>query len=712
MLEARDGRYVLSRSLIRVTMGTAALLLAHQVAGKAFRDATFLTAWSSTALPVMTLGTAAFTGVLVPVFSRLMARFSPVRVVAAGFALSAAAHVLEWRCYDLSRWTAVIIYLHLAGVGAVLLSGFWSLIAERFDPAGARATYGRIAAAGTVGGLAGSIAGERIASMLSPAAVLVLLATVHALCVFALTLVSRAPTLLSSSSHPDRREGGLRDTLRSPYLRTIAAFVLLTGAASAILDFVFKSSALASFGTGADLLRFFSLFYGTVQVVTFIAQTRSSAALRRLGIQGSLASQPAGVGALGALALFAPVWPLLVVLRGADSVLRNSLARSGYELLFVPMDAATRRRAKTTLDVVCDRVGEAAGSALVQMAVMVGVASIRPTLLTIAVTLAIVAFLVGRKLGPLYLGVVEHELVNHQEAPQLSVVTEAGWTLVQLPDQPSLSAVRSRPALPTSAPRPPLDTVMTMLAELRSGEVARVTTALKRVSEFERIHVAQTIDLLAWDAVLPAARTALEQIVPSHLGILTDAMVNPNTDFAVRRRLPRILAAVPVRRSLDGLLIGLDDPRFEVRYYCSRAMTRILIKNPGLSVEPARVIVVVERELLVPPQRWNGYKLLDRPETEPLTDYPDIHGDSSTYLQYLTSLLSTIIAPEPLDAAIRGLRSTDPGVRGLAREYLHEMLPSVVLDRLTALIGATSSAADASAQSAVPPRATQSLAAR
>jgi hypothetical protein len=253
---------------------------------------------------------------------------------------------------------------------------------------------------------------------------------------------------------------------------------------------------------------------------------------------------------------------------------------------------------------------------------------------------------------------------------------------------------------------------MTMLADLRSGEVTRVTTSLQRASEFERIHVAQTIDLLAWDAVLPAARAALEQLVPDHLGILTDAVANPNTDFAVRRRLPRILGTVPVRRSLDGLLIGLDDPRFEVRYYCSRAMTRILINNPGLSVEPARIIAVVERELLVPPQRWNGYKLLDRPETEPLTDYADIHRDSSAYLQYLTSLLSMIIAPEPLDAAIRGLRSTDPGVGGLAREYLHEVLPSAVLDRLTALIGATSSAADAPAQSAVPPRATRSLAAR
>ena len=110
-------------------------MLAHQVAAKALRDTAFLTSWPATALPLMTVATAIFTVLLVPAFSRLMTRFPPARVVAFGFALSAVAHVLEWIWYDASRWTSVVMYLHLAGVGAVLLSGFWSLIAERFDPA-------------------------------------------------------------------------------------------------------------------------------------------------------------------------------------------------------------------------------------------------------------------------------------------------------------------------------------------------------------------------------------------------------------------------------------------------------------------------------------------------------------------------------------------------------------------------------------------------
>jgi hypothetical protein len=150
------------RTLTTVAMGTAGIMLAHQVASKAFRDATFLSAWPATALPGMTLVTAALVLALVPVFSRLLARYSPLIVVTLGFAASAAAHLLEWNSYGQGRAIAVVVYLHLAGVSALLLSGFWSLIAERFDPAAARAAYGRIAASGTLGGVVGSIAADRV----------------------------------------------------------------------------------------------------------------------------------------------------------------------------------------------------------------------------------------------------------------------------------------------------------------------------------------------------------------------------------------------------------------------------------------------------------------------------------------------------------------------------------------------------------------------
>jgi len=127
----------------------------------------------------------------------------------------------------------------------------------------------------------------------------------HVLCGSGIALLGRAPVLL-----PRRLESGsdasIRDTLLTPYVRTIAVFVVLTTASSAILDFLLKSHARESFGAGPELLRFFAVFYGTAQVASFLAQTRSGVALQRLGVARAIDALPEGVGAAGIVALLVP----------------------------------------------------------------------------------------------------------------------------------------------------------------------------------------------------------------------------------------------------------------------------------------------------------------------------------------------------------------------------------------------------------------------
>jgi ATP:ADP antiporter, AAA family len=687
-----------NRNLTRVAMTTAGIMLAHQVAAKAFRDATFLTAWPATALPLMMVATATATIALVPIFSRLLDRFSPLAVVAAGFALSALGHVAEWALFDGSRWIAVAIYLHLAAAGAVLLSGFWSLVSERFDPAGARAAYGRISAAGTMGGIAGSFSAERIAATISPDSVLLLLAVLHLICAGGVVLMRRAPALLPRRPEVDEEVSGISELLRSSYLRTIASFVVMTSASAAILDFVLKSSAQASFGAGPDLLRFFALYYGAVQVLSFLAQTRSGQAIKRFGIGGTINALPGGITVASIFVLVFQGWIAIAALRAFESVLRTSLFRSGYELLFVPMASGTRRRAKGILDVICDRVGEAAGSGIVQLLLFAGVASTTSSLLTVSLILAAASLWLGQRFGPLYLNLIERELAKYREAPQVSLVSEAGWTLLDAPASSASAAAGAAPvAVTTGDVAPRLDSQVQALADLRSRDLSRVAAALKRASSFGRIHVAQIIDLLASDGVLPAARRALEQQAPFHLGMLIDALVDPASDFVIRRRLPRIIGTVGSRRSLEGLVDGLNDARFEVRYYCSRAIARIVTSNPELSLDRARIIAVVERELSVPPQRWRGYRLLDRPDVEEPATSSAPTADSSRFREHILLLLATIVGRQPLDAAVQGVRSANAGVRGLAAEYLDHVLPPAVVDRLNSMLASTLPGVDVSA---------------
>ncbi len=702
-------------------MATAALMLAHQVAGKAFRDAAFLSTWPATALPAMTMATALIVVLLVPLFSRLLDRLDPPTVVAAGFLLSAVAHGAEWLLFDAGRWVVVVIYLHLAAASGLLLSGFWSLVDERFDPASARGSFGRIAAAGTAGGVLGSVVSERTASMLQPVTVLMLLAALHVLCGIGVLWIGQTPGLLSRRDS-DTRAGttsGVRTVLSTPYLRVIAGIVVCTTAASAILDYMLKSEAAHALGTGPQLLRFFTAFYAVVQVLSFLAQTSMHAAMGRLGISGTISALPAAVGTAGLAAMLTGSWPMVVLLRGIDAVLRGSLFRSGYELLFVPMDPGDRRRVKTVVDVTCDRAGEAAGAGIVQVLIS-GVALVGGSLLAIVVMLAAAAYWLARRLERLYVGVVEQELLKRRDAPPIALVSEAGWTMLKLEGLPlGRNAEVTAPAASGSALRPPAPE-LELMAELKSGSTTAVERALTRASRFERMHVAAAIDLLAWDDVVPRVREALEQAAPAHLGMMIDALLDPNTDFAIRRRLPRILGTVPHERSLDGLVRALGDARFEVRYHCSRAIDRILVKNPELTVDRAHMLAVVQQELSVSAQVWQGYRLLDRPETD---DREGILREAQPVgqrnVEHVFSLLATVIPREPLDAAFRALIAPDVGVRGLALEYLEQVLPAGVLAKLQVLIEVSRRAAppptdavrlssgDAPGRSDSPPRATE-----
>jgi hypothetical protein len=297
-----------------------------------------------------------------------------------------------------------------------------------------------------------------------------------------------------------------------PTFERFAAFVILTSASSAIVDFLLKSQAQISFGTGPELLRFFTVFYGTVQVISFLGQARADGVIRRFGMGGTINALPSGVGAVGLVALVFPVWPVITSLRGLDAVLRNSLFRSAYELLFVPMDAHLRNRAKTILDVVCDRAGEAAGSGIVQLrCCWRGVG--QHELLTMRCCLPLLPLWVGQRFGTLYVGLVEDQLLRYPHAPHVSMVSEAGWTLLQVPSNAPRDSVRSaRPAVSSddcSSCGPPIE-----LLGNCGRERSRASGRSRRTQHFGRIHVAQIVDLLAWDEVLAGGTNALEQMAP------------------------------------------------------------------------------------------------------------------------------------------------------------------------------------------------------
>jgi hypothetical protein len=173
------------------------------------------------------------------------------------------------------------------------------------------------------------------------------------------------------------------------------------------------------------------------------------------------------------------------------------------------------------------------------------------------------------------------------------------------------------------------------------------------------------IGLLAWNAVSDGAVHALQEIVPSITGQLVDALLDPSQEFAVRRRIPRVLSITDSKRAFDGLMQGLFDDRFEVRFQSGRALAQIQDRAPRINVDHSLITEAVQQELTVDREVWKSRSVIDAEDRE-------ISNVSS---EHVFRLLSLILPRDPLKIAYRGLHSGDEHLKGMALEYLESVLP-------------------------------------
>ena len=657
---------------------TAGAMIAQQVAGKATRDALFLSSFSVTDLPTMIIVSALVSALLVVGVSRAMTKIGPGRFVPAVYAVSVALLLAEWW---LLSWrpkpAAVVVYLHIAVLGPILVSGFWSLITEYFDPRTAKKQMGRIASGASIGGVVGGLTAERVGALFGLSTMLPIMAGLHLVCL--LMLVRLQP----SERHAQKAEegGGWRGILKSSYLRDLALLVLVINIGATMLDFAFKARATAAFPTGDELIRFFAIFYTAVAVVTLILQAGASKrALSGFGLAGTAAALPLGIGAGGAALMFIPGLAAAAVARGAESTLRSTFFRSGYELFFTPVPAAEKRAAKPVIDVGVDRVGDALGGGAVK-----GILAVAPAagaaLLVPVIVFAAVALVLLRRLSAGYVRTLEASLLNRSVEVDPGEATAPDQTVFR-----SMTAMRAMladdpvPANP-SREEPEADPVDTRVEALTSGDLERVKEALE--TDVDESLLPHIIPLLARDEVAQLVADRVRKLGEVATGQLVERLTDRNESHTVRRRIPQLLRWIGSPDSIEGLFEGLAVNRFEVRYRCGIQLAKLHDAGELPDVEAARVFERVLSEVKVDKRLWKSQRLLDSSEAGEsgfIDEFLKTRANRS--LEHVFTLLSLVLPREPLQVSFRGLHTDDPHLRGTALEYLESVLPPEIRERL------------------------------
>ena len=322
------------------------------------------------------LFTATFVSMLVavPLFGWLnsvVPRTQFVDWVYGFFALNLVGFALGFAQHPGSLWLARSFYVWISVYNLFVVSVGWSLMADVFDSAQARRLFAFIAAGASVGGLLGPMISALLVNVLGQAG----LAVVSAL-LLVLTLALKrylmawrasggagrpGATPSDSPKHPVAGNpfSGLTRVLRSPYLLMICLFVVLLATTSTFLYFDQARRVAAQFPTREAQVRVFGLIDFTVQAGALAAQLFITGRLAQRFGPGSLLVVVPGLVCAGFIGLaLAPSFGLLAGLMIVRRIGEYAFIRPGREMLFAPLDAETKYKAKNFIDTVVYRAGD------------------------------------------------------------------------------------------------------------------------------------------------------------------------------------------------------------------------------------------------------------------------------------------------------------------------------------------------------------------
>ncbi|MFT7580045.1 MAG: ATP/ADP translocase [Myxococcota bacterium] len=686
-----------------LSVAVAVLMIAQQVAGKAVRDAFFLSVYEVEVLTQVMTAASVVSVAAVLLVMRLYRRISPARLVPLLFGGSAGLFALEWVLVQAGseRAAALTIYIHMASMGAVAISGFWAVLNERFDPFTAKRVIGRVASGATAGGVVGGLAAWQGAATMSISTMLLALMATNAICGVCIYLVGRGtPAPTKAPPAASTRKLAILDVFESsPYLRHVATLVLLIAFGTAGVDYVFKATAAAAYDGTDELVSFFALFYLGTGIAAFVIQnTFSGVLLRRFGIGGAVATLPLVLMLFGPIALLLPGLFAMTLLSGGTATAENSSYRSGYELLYTPLDATTKRPVKTLIDVGADKLGAAIGGAFAVFVVGLLPEAANVVLVITAVVCAVAALASSRALARGYIDALAARLKSR-------TLDEAAIALLGDDERQAVEATLARIdtaavlrdlAAPIPSTSEALDAVVDAVvaehqtqaapmpaakkhpkgpgafevsaAALMNAAPEAVIAALRSTNPVPRSWVGALLPRLSEDACADAVAQALTRAAPANLGALFDALGDPALPSSARLRIVGIASQVPTQRCVDELVRALDSDVFPIRFAVARALRDVATKRPSLLVPTAQLAHRVERELETIRQLTVRSQLkADSPEA------PDVIVAGRGFALCLL-LLGHEIPEAALWRAVQALATTDRQSRGTALEYLHNVL--------------------------------------
>ena len=672
-------------------------VISFLILARALREALYLSTFDVRTLPYMTIAVAVLSLPTAALFGRMMGSGNLHRAFTAfivGFGVIIAA--LQMLIGMAPGVANVMFYLATVLGASVLTSGFWMVTSEQFSIRQAKRLFGLIGAGGTLGAM---ITGISLTFLTGRFTTVQLALGLDVLLAMVLVFQARMPKLAPHHHHQEGQKTGIREGLalvfERPHLRNIATLVFVATMASTILDWQFKEIVSANFSQADEMASFFGAFYGWTGMIALFLQVFVAARLLSMGgIAASLAVLPVVllVGSAGMLLI--PSLVVATMARGGDATLRKSLHRSVLEYLYVPVPAAVRRKTKTFIDSVVDSAAGGVGAGVLFL--WVTWAGLPSRYLSLFVGGLAVAFIyVGIKTGAEYTRTVRDRLSDGGEQLDTSDFDDRHLltvTMTRFDLEKELAKVGVTLDEVAGEPQPDLAATGggTTLDRILASDPDVVERALDECDDWDEAHIEALTRLLARKNLFSRAARALQRTGEPGERHVIHVLLDEHADFVIRRRIPRILAELDTPAADQALLDGLAAGRFEVRYRAAIALSRRRKNGLATAAGDWQAIVweAVAREVSRDRPIWELQKILDEAEVgedDFVGKRVDVRGELS--LEHTFRQLSLVVDAEAVKMAFHGIVMGDENLKGLALEYLEQILPPDIRDRLWPFIG-------------------------
>ena len=210
---------------------------------------------------------------------------------------AAAIDVLLWSVVaQPGTWALYVLYTWTGVFASLVVVRFWTLLGDLFSISQAKRVFSLIGAGGVFGAILGSLLARTLTGYFDPRHLILASAVVAAGTALATRVLLPSPkvaTAVDSRVKAFDLRGPLQAIWLRPYLRRVAAIVLLSAVALTLADFLFKSAVAANVPP-EQLGSFFASTYLVLNALSLAAQLFAvSWLIRHLSVNRVLSVLPA-----------------------------------------------------------------------------------------------------------------------------------------------------------------------------------------------------------------------------------------------------------------------------------------------------------------------------------------------------------------------------------------------------------------------------------